>query len=380
MKLKNLFVSILTGSFLFASCIRHEAPNAEADIVKCSLPEGTILSTDIDYTRPLDESLNAYPIYITVNNGTDLTALSPSFELTPGATISPESGSTHDFSSPVRYTVTSEDGNWHRTYVLIIHRPVTRSIPTQYHFETAEVQNKYHILFEEAQGYTTLTWASGNQGYAVTGNANKPADFPTFLSEGGVSGNCVTLVTRSTGSLGQMVNKPIAAGNLFMGKFDILNALSDALSATNFGTTFYYKPIRLSGYYKYKAGPRFYADGQYTDRKDEFDIYAIFFEKTNAVPYMNGHLAENNFRHQNMMALARIADRKEADEWTRFSVKFDYDSYGKPVDISKLLNGQYSIAVILSSSKEGDQFRGAPESTLMVDELHIDYEELVNNN
>ncbi|MCE2616163.1 MAG: PCMD domain-containing protein [Phocaeicola sp.] len=377
MNRKILFLLLIAGLFSTA-CIREEALNAEADITACTVNGATVLTTDIDYYRTFDESLNAYPIYIEVDNHTNLSALAPVFELTPGAAISPESGTTHNFNTPVRYTVTSEDGNWHRTYALIIRHQQTKSIPTTYHFETADTQNKYHILYEKADGYTTLTWASGNQGFALTGGGNRPSDFPTFLSDEGRSGNCVKLITRSTGSLGQMVNKPIAAGNLFMGKFNMINALTDALNATNFGTTFYYKPLTLSGYYKYKAGEKFYDKGKYTDRKDNFELYAIFFEQTDSVKYMDGHLAVNNFQHSQMVALARVTDRKESNEWVHFSIPFDYNSYGKVVDADKLRNGQYSIAVIMSSSQEGDRFRGAPGSTLMVDDLEITYEHLTN--
>lgn len=42
--------------------------------------------------------------------GSDLTALAPELTLSKGATVSPASGSTHDFTSPVTYTVTGADG------------------------------------------------------------------------------------------------------------------------------------------------------------------------------------------------------------------------------------------------------------------------------
>ncbi len=45
----------------------------------------------------------------TVPNGTDVTSLAPTFTLSYGATCVPTSGSTHNFTSPVDYTVTSSD-------------------------------------------------------------------------------------------------------------------------------------------------------------------------------------------------------------------------------------------------------------------------------
>ena len=102
MRLKDLLTCTI-GIFLCTSCIKDEAPNAEADIEKCILPADILSGTEIDYNLPFDESLNAYPIYIEVNNGTDLTAQAPTFELTPGATINPASGTTHNFTKPVHF-------------------------------------------------------------------------------------------------------------------------------------------------------------------------------------------------------------------------------------------------------------------------------------
>ena len=48
-----------------------------------------------------------------------LPAMPVQFTLTPGATVSPANGSSQDCTNgPVTYTVTSEDGQWHRTYIV----------------------------------------------------------------------------------------------------------------------------------------------------------------------------------------------------------------------------------------------------------------------
>lgn len=373
MKLKNLLACAVTGMLLCTSCIKDEAPNAEADILSCTLPEGVLTDAIINYNAPFDGDINAYPIRLEVHNGTDLTRLAPTFELTPGATIVPASGSTQNFTSPVRYEVTSEDGQWHRTYSISAQYPKMEGIPTSYHFENARQQNSYYILYEAVVGYSTLEWASGNQGFAITGVTKDPNLFPTTLSTNGRNGNCVQLTTRSTGSLGAMVGMPIASGNLFMGQFDVSNALSDALSATKFGVTFYQEPVKLIGYYKYKAGEKFYENGEYTDRKDTFNLYALFYEKTDEVQMLDGHIDADNCEHPNMVASAVIKqeDARETDEWTRFELTFDYDRHSKAIDPVKLKDGKYNLAVIMASSKEGGLFRGAPGSTLLIDDMEL---------
>ncbi len=76
-------------------------PNTEADIVDFTLAEqaGPAIIDKLLYTVSID-----------VPFGTDVTAMVPTIGLSAGATINPASGVSEDFSSPVAYTVTAEDG------------------------------------------------------------------------------------------------------------------------------------------------------------------------------------------------------------------------------------------------------------------------------
>lgn len=107
-----------------------------------------------------------------------------------------------------------------------------------------------------------MEWASGNAGYAMTGVAKTADDYPTFQITDGKAGKCLSLVTRSTGFFGQIAGMPIAAGNLFIGSFDVSNAMSNPLKATKFGLPFRHVPTYLAGYYKYKAGDQFTEGGK----------------------------------------------------------------------------------------------------------------------
>ena len=51
-------------------------------------------------------------------------------------------------------------------------------------------------------------------------------------------------------------------GNLFIGSFDVSNAMSNPLKATKFGLPFRHVPPYLAGYYKYKAGDQFTEGGK----------------------------------------------------------------------------------------------------------------------
>ena len=72
----------------------------------------------------------------------------------------------------------------------------------------------------------------------LTNNKLEPLDFPTMQDDNGYVGKCAKLVTRSTGSFGSGFGMPIAAGNLFIGTFDLLNAIPDARKGTRLGRPF----------------------------------------------------------------------------------------------------------------------------------------------
>lgn len=375
MNYKPLLYALLIGSTA-VSCIRKEAPNAEADITGCTLPGNVLVQDTIDVDVSYDKSLNAYPIYIQVKKGTDCSQLAPVFTLTPGATIEPESGSTQDFSSPVRYTVTSEDGQWHRTYSISIEEEKVQEIPTTFHFEDTRIENGYYVFYETSENQE-LTWASGNGGFRLAINNADASEYPTTVEEAGYSGKCAKLVTRTTGSLGAMVGMPIAAGNLFIGKFNLSNALSNPLKATQLGTTFYHKPLKIKGYYKYTPGDKFYANGSYTNQVDKFDIYAIFYEnkdENGESVMLDGTLPVLNYENSNLVALAQFNDTQVYNSWQSFEISFDYDRFQKTVDTDRLDAGEYNISIVISSSKDGATFEGAPGSTLWIDELNIIYE------
>jgi hypothetical protein len=85
--------------------------NTETDIVAFSIPQ--LISPAV-----IDNAL--FTVSGTVAYGTDLTARVPTIAVSPGATIDPASGTVTDFSSPVTYTVTAEDGINTREWVVSI--------------------------------------------------------------------------------------------------------------------------------------------------------------------------------------------------------------------------------------------------------------------
>lgn len=369
-----------------SSCIRDEAPGMECDIEKMWV-EGedleqyfydandmkrTVISTesDIDFSV---RSVVLMPKQVAVH-----------FDLTPGATISPENGSVQDFSNgPVIYTVTAEDGTTTRTYRVGFKENSQTIINKLNSFENYEEVRYgsseifYHRFYELSGSGDKLTdvWASGNEGFCLSmlsrilgGQGATPEEFPTVSDPNGRTGRCVKLQTLSTGDMGKTTKRPIAAGNLFMGRFNITYAATNSLLATEMGVPFSREPLRVTGYYKYKRGADFTgADSNVIPgRQDEADIYAVLYrnkdENGNAVMLNGGDVLTSPY----IVRKARVASLPETDEWTPFDMFFEGDT---PIDKVLLENLGYNLALVFSSSKSGATFEGAVGSTLYIDDV-----------
>lgn len=374
MKLKGIAKTVLwlaCCALPFSSCIKDEAKNAEADILMCTV------SGDLLIREPV---ITNTEVKLYVNGWEDLTSVAPAFTLTEGARIEPASGTPRDFTTPQTYTVTSQDGQWKKTYKVSF---ISEDLATEYHFEnirfyeyaneddpSAEPRRFFHIFYDQTLEGKEMAWGSGNAGFMITNSAAPATDYPTSQAEEGFKGKCAKLVTRSTGGFGIMMKAPLAAGNLFIGDFQI-NIIEMAKS-THFGAPFRKVPQGISGYYKYKAGAT-YINKNNTEvpgKKDIFDIYAVMYEVTDDVPYLDG---TNIKTHENIIMMAQVEDRRETDDWTHFSAKFKLLD-GKAIDKEKLRNGKYNLAIVMSSSAEGAYFNGAVGSTLYVDEVNLYYE------
>lgn len=392
MKLKNVFAGMIM-CLAITSCIQDEGLNVEAAIDGCN-GSNIQLSTINTYSKTVS---------IYVSKATDLSALEIQFELPERADIEPVDAAAndhapkYDFSNskvPVtseqtleqyqrKFRVTSESRTTEAVYMITV---IKSELPTEYHFENIEDgNNKYHIFYEfNLQKAEMLQWASGNPGFNLTGMARSPLDYITIQSQG-YMGKGAKLETKSTGSFGAGVSMPIAAGNLFIGSFEVGNALKDAMKATKFGFPFYKHPTRLSGYYKFKPGTdytsytlgsdgkkNFFIDAS-MNGKDKGDIYAVLYEADNVEDFLDGY---NSLNSPKIVSLARIKseDVKETSEWTSFDLPFVLQN-NKTINDNMLAAGKYKLAIVFSSSVEGAAFKGSVGSTLWIDEVTIHCEE-----
>ena len=371
MKIKTL-IAYFIFTCAISSCIQDEALNSEAAIDVCSGDDVQLANIDAD-----SKVINVY-----VNKGADLSKQKLKFTLPQGATIkvnTPIAGdteSTYDFSEEPhsrKFTVTSEDGQWQPVYTVNV---ILAELPTLFKFEELLTTSSEYDTFYEFTPATSqeiskvLQWSSGNPGFKLTGMANSKTDYPTVQIANGFRGKGVKLETRDTGSFGASVKMYIAAGNLFIGTFEVGNALANPRKATNFGFQFDKRPKTLKGHYKFKAGDVYSAEGKPQEGvRDKCDIYAVMYEAENNSVMLNG---DDVFTSDKLVSLARIKpeDVVESDQWTDFEIPFE-PVKGRVIDDTKLKNGEYKLGIVFSSSVDGAYFKGAVGSTLYVDEVEL---------
>lgn len=228
-------------------------------------------------------------------------------------------------------------------------------------------------------------WASGNAGFRVTGLKVQPLEYPTCpeLKTGIDGNNCIKLATLSTGSLGSMVNMPIAAGNLFAGTFDTESAMKEPLSATRMGLPYAHKPIRMTGFYKYVRGAVM-QDRSGDPLVGEFDypdFYCVVYRNTdeqgNPVQLDGNILSEDiksNPHKDKIVGMGRIKSEDiviNGNKWESFSIPIVYT---KDISEEEVFDYKFNTAIVFSSSIRGAEFIGAPGSTLWIDNVKLECE------
>ena len=371
-------ISCLLLLLSFTSCIKEEPRNNECDIVSAWVEGEEYESFFYQSSQMRIDNIpsNSTEIVFQVRTKTGLPPMAVHFTLTPGATIEPANGSLQDFSNgPVTYTVTSENGEWKRTY-RVDFQEVSSSLSYLFSFEHVDVDtflngSTYHVFYEIEDGTRHNYWASGNAGVAILHGDWTPEQFPTYSTANGYQGKGVCLNTQSTGSLGAAFGKPIAAGNLFLGKFNVDAVLTNALKATEFGIPTNQQPMKVSGWYKYHPGDEFTNASMETipDRVDQAHIYAVFYRNQDSEGNPVVLYGDDVLSSDLIVSKAQLVPAA-TDQWTHFEMTFE----GGTADPAILAAMGYSYTVVFSSSKEGDTFEGAIGSTLYIDEVTVEFE------
>ncbi len=290
----------------------------------------------------------------------DLTALVPTIEVSQGATVTPASGSAIDLSNgkSVTFTVVAENGT-ENTYTV----SASGSIYF-YDFETWEAGTMYDDILNPAG------WATCNDAVALIknmgplfGHPSYNGEYPVRPTDDGVEGKGAIIESVYT-SYGDMMGQTIPAvtsGTIFLGTFNAMAAMQDPMSTTQFGILFEDKPLTVTGWLKYTPGEDFYDEnGDIIDQQDLGTVNAVLYEVTSEDETLNG---SNIYTSEKICATGSFETAGAAD-FTQFTVNMEYV---KDYDPSKT----YKLAVIFAASKEGNAYRAASGSIMVVDNVAI---------
>ena len=348
--------------------------NTEAKILSFTFDPSVEANAVVISEPVIDEAAKTISFDVTPDG--DVTALVPVVTVSEGATLSPASGEAQNFSSPVTYTVLSEDGRTSVTYTVSI-----ASLMNKYDFEE-------WVAGVEGQGpdmtfYEPVGWSSSNAGVQFLKGFGMADSYVVMETGDAHSGSKAALI-KSIDSKGRdmyIAKVPkVTTGSLFLGSF--ITDISSTLNSTKFGIPYSNKPVSLKGWYKYTPGPEYYiVNAEPYDqhcheavldntKTDEFMISAVLYETDEYdlegwTDCLTGVAdAENNiYNSSRIAAIAQLTGGEQVD-WKEFNLELEWK---KEYDV----NAKYRFAIICSSSKDGDKFWGAPESTLIVDDFEL---------
>ena len=386
---------------VLSSCIREEQENTECDIEAVSLHLDN--PTEIFYHEydTLKEVISTETeIVFTIRNYVDVQSIPTTLRTTAGASVYVKeedgteapflNGSAVDFSEEKvhHFHVVSEDRMWSRDYsISVVHdKPSDGNLFVDFESYHLDAYGKYYI-WDAPDIFTDKEWKNGNPGFKISKSSAKPLEYPsTPVPGGGPDGStCVKLETCDTGPFGKMVNMRLASGSMFNGIFDVGNALTDALKATQFGSPFVHKPIMLRAWLRYEPGP-VYQDRQGNPVEgavDEPDIYFVLYrnEDTNG----NKVVLDGNdvLTNSHIVGFGRLPHRFNPDgsdllsdnpvhgvttEWQEITIPMTYRA---ELDETIMENQGYSLVISFASSWQGGDFMGAIGSKLYLDNMKL---------
>lgn len=289
----------------------------------------------------------------------DLTALVPTIEVSQGATVTPASGSAIDLSNgkSVTFTVVAENGT-ENTYTV----SASGSIYF-YDFETWEAGTMYDDILNPAGWATCNDAVALIKNFGSSGGITYEGEYPVRPTDEGVEGKgaIIESVYTTGGSiLGQKI-PAVTSGTIFLGNFNAFAALTNPMATTEFGILFEDKPLTVTGWLKYTPGEDFYNEnGEIIDKQDLGTVNAVLYEVSSEDETLNG---SDIYTSDKICATGSFETAGAAD-FTEFS--FDLN-YVKDYDPAKT----YKLAVIFAASKEGNQYRAASGSIMVVDNVSI---------
>jgi len=290
-----------------------------------------------------DDSLS---INISFANGTDITSMIPSgVTINNLATISPDTTLAQDFSEPVIYTVTAENGSmadWSVNVGIQGSEPQLANSDFNLWYSVGNYQ-------QPGESASSSFWDTANKPLAII---NSPNTNPAERSGDDLYANMITIAAPA------LVR--IAAATVYTGVFtNGVPSVTDPRSNITFGTPYVGTPVSFSTEYQYSPGESYEdADGNLLPGNDSCDIYVLL--------QLVDEIDPTNVQR---VATAWFRSGETVTDWTTITADFIYGELlsGSPGYMQPIPPEVWApagstanqITVVYSSSALGDYFTGA---------------------
>lgn len=365
--------------------------SSEAELLTINIT-GAVLLSGIEEVEPKGD-IRVFRFWVDADaNGNEISALTLNTTCSDNAVLS---GSAGNFTANehISYTITAEDGvttSQFEVHCLQHRRLVYAFEPDEWELDKYwtpkfgwDTSNKGVSMIK------TLYSSIYNGDYAVYLITSQESASDVPKGEGAAKVTTLNTNGRAYSNFLKPALPKITSGSLFLGSFE--TDINNTLESTKFGIPFSYaigsdegpkKPLKVRGVYKYIPGPDYYvcdnySKNQYTvdnTQTDEFSLCAIMYEVSSFGSSANSERITgtnlNDLTNERVVAYVKWEDTGAQTTFREFEMDLTYIE-GRNYDPNKL----YRFAIVMSSSHKGDEFCGAPESTLIVDDIRVIYED-----
>ncbi len=288
--------------------------------------------------------------------------LCPQIELYPGCTSEVVSGDTLDFTSGrARIRVWAEDSVHSATYYVYMQE--VRSYPQDFDtwlvrpLQETDTAGRYYLYMEPYRWTSNNDWlrcAKKKNCYARSGAYPVERVKDAYNSE-----YAARIRTLKISKASEKYPYYLHAGVLFLGEYRVDPETLEGKAA--YGETFDTRPVSVTGYYQYQPGTQLFQNNEPIEGQDSCCFRAVLYEVVNMSETLDYVQLETDSR---IVATGSFQSAEKVTKYTPFSFSLEYLKDYNPAR-------KYKLAVAFYSSKYGEQLRGAPGSTLYIDEVNI---------
>lgn len=277
---------------------------------------------------------------------------------------------TYDFKEPLLYVIVFSiaDPNKYEAHT-VTRVEVDPNFKTEFNF-TEWVEAKQTAPVKSF--FNPKGWETSNQAVAsINSMNNKSYNYPVTEVEDGQIGKGVRITTIDTegGKIMGIDYPKVTSGSIYLGTFDLMAAMGNPLNATKFGIPYSgKKPTSLSMWYKFTPGATYF-DGA-TETAGVVDAPSVAVVLYDVTDDMKVTLSGVDIFDSPRIVAKGIGYPSKSTAFKQYSLMIKMVS-GKTYNTA---TNKYKLAIILSSSKDGAAFKGAPGSEFIVDEIKLSAE------